>query len=273
MRGIGFGEDSTPIRSSVWTIRLALFSLALLLLTIIFHRIFGMSTLVALNLFTLAFVGCGLVCLVGLFALVRIWQRGWRGASNAVTGMVLALLMLAWPVGAILSVPDLPAINDVTTDVANPPVFRFMAEKRPRGANPIDYPREFAELQSPAYKDLRAIAINRPPQEAMDLTRQALQRMRIVIGGETPVGELGPGWGQIEGVDRTLVLGFYDDVVVRVQEVRGGSKIDIRSASRFGRHDFGANAARIRAIQTEIIARVEATVPASQRRSRRGQTN
>ena len=68
--------------------------------------------------------------------------------------------------------------------------------------------------------------------------------------------------GQLEAIDRTLVLGFYDDVAVRVRGVRGGSAVDIRSASRFGKSDFGANATRVRALRAEIVARVEASVPA-----------
>ncbi len=37
-----------------------------------------------------------------------------------------------------------------------------------------------------------------------------------------------------------------DDVVVRIQPDRVGSLLDVRSASRFGSHDFGTNARRIR---------------------------
>ena len=261
-------DDNRAIQSSVWAIRIALFSAALVLLTILFHRLFGMSTAVALNLFALAFIGCGCVLAFGLFALVRIWQRGWPGGSNAVTGMVIAICLLAWPLGAMVKTGDYPVIYDVATDVANPPQFVFASAKRPPGAHNADYRPEFAEFQKRAYRDLRTMKIQRPPEEMMEIVRKALQRKGMILQGEVPYGARGQNLGQLEAVDRTLVLGFYDDVAVRVRADRNGSAIDIRSASRFGKTDFGANAARIRALRTEIVARVEASVPAGANRRR-----
>lgn len=265
VHGSALMDDNRAIQSSVWAIRIALFSAALVVLTILFHRLFGMSTAVALNLFALAFIGCGFVLLFGLFALVRIWQRGWPGGSNAVTGMVIALLLLAWPIGALVKAGDYPRINDVVTDVADPPQFVFAAVKRPPGAHDVAYPDEFAELQKEAYPDLRTLRVQRQPEEVMELVRKALQRLRMVVQGEVPYGSRGQNYGQLEAVDRTLVLGFFDDVAVRIRAERGGSAIDIRSASRFGESDFGANAERIRALRTEIVARVEASIPAGAR--------
>lgn len=258
------------IRSSVWAIRIALFCAALLVLTLIFHRIFGMGTAVALNLFLLTVAGSVLVVLIGLFALVRIWQRGWRGGSNATTAIVIALAILAWPVVIYVSAKDVPPINDVSTDTANPPKFIAIAGKRPKGANPIDYPgATFAEQQTKAYGRISPLIVNRPAKDVLELVEQALRRMRMTVIGDTPLDAAGPGWGQVDAVDRTLVLGFYDDVVVRVTRVQQGSLVDIRSASRFGKSDFGRNVQRIRDIKAAIIARVEATVPSGSKRQRR----
>lgn len=265
----GMNEDQRAIASSVWAIRIALFCAALVLLTIIFHRIFGMATAVALNLFALSFAGCVLVLVVGLFALTRIWQYGWLGGSNATTAMVVALAILAWPGFVYVAYGDAAAINDITTDTENPPQFISIAGKRQKGANPTDYPgASFAEIQNKAYGRLRPLTVNRPAKETLELVEQALRRMRMQIVGETPLDTRGVGWGQVDAVDRTLVLGFYDDVVVRVTRVQRGSLIDIRSASRFGVSDLGRNAERIRQIKAEIIARIEATVPAVRNRQR-----
>ena len=54
--------------------------------------------------------------------------------------------------------------------------------------------------------------------------------------------------GRIEAVARTPILGFRDDVVVRVRSDPDGARIDIRSTSRYGRHDFGTNASRVVAL-------------------------
>jgi uncharacterized protein (DUF1499 family) len=58
--------------------------------------------------------------------------------------------------------------------------------------------------------------------------------------------------GHIEAIARTPIMGFRDDVVVRIRPTREGAKIDIRSASRFGSSDFGTNAARVLALIDDI---------------------
>jgi len=53
--------------------------------------------------------------------------------------------------------------------------------------------------------------------------------------------------GRLEATDTTRWFGFKDDIVVRVRaEPSGGSRVDVRSVSRVGDSDVGANAARIR---------------------------
>ena len=53
--------------------------------------------------------------------------------------------------------------------------------------------------------------------------------------------------GVIEAVDSTRIMAFKDDVVIRLQAAGEGTRIDLRSVSRVGRSDLGANAERIRA--------------------------
>ena len=57
---------------------------------------------------------------------------------------------------------------------------------------------------------------------------------------------------RIEAVARTPILGFRDDVVVRIRPDPDGARIDIRSTSRYGRHDFGTNAARVASLSEAI---------------------
>jgi uncharacterized protein (DUF1499 family) len=51
--------------------------------------------------------------------------------------------------------------------------------------------------------------------------------------------------GIVEATATTFWFGFKDDVVVRIRETQQGSKLDLRSVSRVGQSDIGANAARI----------------------------
>ncbi len=62
--------------------------------------------------------------------------------------------------------------------------------------------------------------------------------------------------GHIEAVDRTLFFGFTDDIAIRVTGSAKSAKVDIRSSSRFGQHDLGRNAERIRRFETEVKARL-----------------
>ena len=61
-----------------------------------------------------------------------------------------------------------------------------------------------------------------------------------------------PADGRLEGIDTTLLCGFKDDMVVRIQEVLQGTRVDVRSKSRVGRSDLGVNAGRIRTFLTQL---------------------
>jgi hypothetical protein len=47
-------------------------------------------------------------------------------------------------------------------------------------------------------------------------------------------------------------MGFRDDIAIRIRQTGQGSRVDVRSASRYGRHDFGTNAARVRALLADV---------------------
>jgi uncharacterized protein (DUF1499 family) len=63
-----------------------------------------------------------------------------------------------------------------------------------------------------------------------------------------------PAGGRIEATDTTFWFGFKDDVVVRVTPQPTGSRVDVRSLSRVGAGDLGANAGRVRALLAAVKA-------------------
>jgi hypothetical protein len=81
-----------------------------------------------------------------------------------------------------------------------------------------------------------------------------------VVDARPPQGTA-PRDGLIEAIARTPILGFRDDVAVRVRPTQEGSRIDIRSASRYGRHDLGTNAQRVRALIEDIDTVLATPVP------------
>jgi uncharacterized protein (DUF1499 family) len=61
-----------------------------------------------------------------------------------------------------------------------------------------------------------------------------------------------PDEGRIEATATTFWFGFKDDVVIRLRPEAGGTRVDVRSESRVGGSDVGANAARIRAYSAKL---------------------
>ncbi len=251
---------------SRWTVRLALFSAAMTAVAVVSHRIFGMPTPVALNIVAAALALSGVTLLVGIVALQRIWRRGIGGGVATMFGMLVAGGLILWPLAFWPVARSLPRINDVTTDTQSPPQFIALAKARPAWANSAEYPGAVAATaQASAYPDLRSFQIDRPVEEAYELVLAALNSKTMKfkpVSEDPPKGRYGqPGW--IEVVDRTLVLGFTDDVVIRVDGDTKTSRIDVRSASRYGSHDLGRNAQRVRRILKEVQAQFEATMPSA----------
>ena len=155
----------------------------------------------------------------------------------------------------------LPRINDVTTDVAAPPHFVTLAKLRTGEANPAAYPgRRFAQEQQKAYPDLRTFVVDRGVEEAFELVEEVVRKLKWkVAAAEPPTGKPAKG-GLLEATDQTLVVGFTDDIIVRVEGNATRSRIDVRSASRYGHADLGQNATRVRRFLAELQSRVDGTV-------------
>jgi len=249
-------------RLARWSGRLALFFAGLTVTGVGLHRLASFPTPVAINLFALSAIGLALAALLGLLSLFGIWRKGYAGAGTAFLGIFLPLLILAWPLTFLPALFKLPRINDVTTDWASAPRFEALAPQHTAGAKPAAYPGEpVAALQQAGYPDLRGISMDRPTEEAFELVEEAVRKLRWrVVASEAPTPKTGRP-GTIEATDQTLVLGFPDDIAIRVTGNNLRSRIDIRSASRYGEFDFGQNATRIRRFYGEVQAQLDATLP------------
>ena len=257
-------DDASTYRVAAgvrWASRIATFSACLLLVAILLHRFNGLSTPVALNVFAASFAGAVAALLFAAWAMVRIWRKGEGGALRAAIAIVISVCMLAWPVGYLSLHWRLPQISDVTTDTASPPRFNALAA-RPKGANPSAYGGEkVSQAQLQAYPDLHTFVLERPVEEAFELVEEAARKLRWkVVAAEPPVARPTKA-GILEATDQTLVIGFLDDIVVRVEGSANRSRVDVRSASRYGQFDFGQNATRVRRFLIELQARVDASSP------------
>ncbi len=232
------------------------FCASLLLLTIVLHRFFELSTPATVNLIAVAFIGGGLAFILSVFSLFRIWSTGYEGGAQAAMGILIGAVMFSVPLWYLPKLMALPQINDVTTDLKTPPRFSKVTQLRPAGSNSTIYPgRHFADKQQRAYEDIEPFTLKRSYDVAFEIVREAAQRLGWEVVSLRPPKRPGrPGY--LEAVDKTLVFGFKDDVAVRVVGDNRSSRIDVRSASRYGRHDLGRNAERIRklfaAIKTDL---------------------
>jgi uncharacterized protein (DUF1499 family) len=258
--------------SARWSSRIALFSASLLLAGLGLHRLGALPTPVAINLFAVGYAGGALALLVGLVALGKIWRNGFAGAGSAAIGILLPLLAAAGPVGYLAASVGLPRINDVTTDWTRPPRFSALAKRSP-DANSSAYPgQRFADLQAKTYADLRTLVLDRSAEEAFELVEEVVRRMRWRVAAVTPpAGRAAGKTATLEATDHTLIVGFPDDIVVRIEGNATRAAIDVRSASRYGAFDFGQNASRLRRFLAELATRAEATGPTeiAKRRARR----
>ena len=231
---------------------LSVYCFALLVFVVILHRFLDLPSDATINLLALAFLGGGIGFILAVFSLVRIWNNGDAGAGQAAIGAVVGALMFAIPAWYLPSLVTLPQINDVTTDTRNPPDFTKARILRPVAANPATYPRtRFARLQREAYPDIGPLIIERSSGKTYQIVTEAVNKLGWkIVRSRPPQGR--SRVGIIEAVDRTLLLGFKDDIVIRISGDDEGARIDVRSASRYGSHDLGRNAKRIRRLFNEV---------------------
>ena len=153
-----------------------------------------------------------------------------RSAPVLAAALIVGAASAAVPLDYIRRVKTLPYINDITTDT----------ERLPQFSPPKAYESHFAELQQIGYPDLRPLELALPPQQAFARAAEIARRQGWEI---TALDERAR---TIEATVTTRWFGFKDDVVIRITPAGAGSRVDMRSKSRAGRSDAGANAHRIR---------------------------
>ncbi len=242
--------------------RIALFSASIVLIALVLHRFGSMETPLAIGLVLSAFAGAATAILLGIVAAVVIWRRGAVGAWSTAAGLAVSLAIFAWPASVAPFFLRMPHLNDITTDAEHPPEFAILARDRAPAANPVAYRADYAARQAQVFPQVQPMILDRPTDEVFDAAGEAARRLKWrIVAEEAP--EAGTSAGHIEAEDRTLILGFTDDVVVRVDGEGGQTRVDVRSLSRYGRYDFGRNAQRVKDFYAELHARLEASVPSA----------
>lgn len=245
-----------------WSRRLAVFSLIASIVSVIIVRFGFLDFKPALASFFGALACAGLSILVGFAAFAAIWQNGSRGMSRVLLAFLINAAILAYPAYLAYRFYTLPAIHDITTDPIDPPRFEALARLRAGdGANPAVYAGLYsAEQQRTAYPDVEPVNIDVPVQKAYEMALHLVNRHKwLVIDERAP--QLPQRIGRIEAVARTPIMGFREDIAIRVMPDGEGARVDLRSSSRYFEHDLGTNAARIIKFAEELNDAVDTAQP------------
>ncbi len=183
----------------------------------------------------------GAALLVSFVGAVLAVRRSVRDVAIAVLGILIGAVAYTLPARQQALARELPPIHDITTDTDDPPLFVAVLPLRADAPNPAEYDPSVTPQQREAYPDLRSVDLETAPAQTFERALAAIEAMGWELVDEEAAA------GRIEATATTFWFGFEDDVVVRIRPADGGSRVDVRSVSRVGRGDVGANARRIRA--------------------------
>jgi uncharacterized protein (DUF1499 family) len=186
--------------------------------------------------------GLGLIiaCLGLVVALVLLCLPAMRAQRRL---LVVALLLFAAP--ALLAArifseaSGLPVIHDISTDLTDPPVYLVTPTLRNDGENSLDIDPVVLAAQADAYPEIAPLYLDATVPQVFALVVALMEASDWKITRSAPLDR------EIEAVATTFWFGFRDDVIVRLRSDGTRTQVDMRSSSRVGRSDIGANARRI----------------------------
>lgn len=206
------------------------------------HRFLGLDVALTLGVFRYGFYGAVAAAALGLGTLLptRPGERR-RGFVAAVLAVAVGVAAAWVPLDWFLRAQHLPELNDVSTDIANPPPLVVTAQLRRGATTAAGHPGAAAGVaQRSAYPDIVPVVLPVAPVEAF----KRVDKVATSLGWD--IVARAPAEGRLEAVATSPWFGFADDIVVRIRPDGSGSRIDVRSKSRDVESDLGDNAVRIR---------------------------
>ena len=229
---------------SKWLKRLAIVSVLVFPLAVIAARTGLINLKIAMLSVAIGLLIALLVFLVSMFMSLKYKNSNPLSAKTARNAMLLCLIPIIGIGSVMVSGRDVPQIHNISTDVSDPPQFYKIKEIRTDQDNPLEYDSAIlAEVQQAAYPNVKTLLVNTNRNEALDRAARAAEKLGWDIVNNN--SEL----AIIEASSTSRLWGFVDDIVIRVRgnQADNQTAIDLRSVSRVGRSDMGANAKRIEA--------------------------
>jgi hypothetical protein len=203
-----------------------------------------------------------------LLGLLYLWRRKRKGEPRGTKlwlGTLIGGTYVCWMLYILMGAISVPAIHDISTDLADPPQFAVLQERADnldnipgaedsdmRGLNPK---QRWVLLHQKEYGDIRSVRINQPVNEVMSKASRLAKSRGWDIAADLPAE------GRLEATATSAMFQFKDDVALRVRptEDRLGSIVDMRSVSRVGQSDLGVNAKRVRQFLADLSGTVTTT--------------
>ena len=251
--------QSEPVSAlATWARNLAVFSVVAVVVSIIVVRFGFLEIKPAMATFFGGLAVAGLSILLAIAAFASIWQNGSRGMGRILLALLIDAMVLAYPAYLGLQYRKLPKIHDITTDPIDPPRFEALARLRTGdGANSAVYAGLYsAEQQRIAYPDIETVELELPAQRAYEVTLAVVHKRKWKVVDERPPQLRREG--RIEAIAQTPIMGFREDVAIRVKADGEDSRVDIRSSSRYFESDLGSNAKRVTQLIEDINTAAEA---------------
>lgn len=245
------------LKTAHWSRRIASFSAILFITACIGHRYGFMETAGLLPVFGVVAGLAALALLLALYAFSRLWRFGDLGGGDILRGILVSVLVLTPFAVAGYKFATLPMLTDISTDVEDPPMLKLAASMRTPEMNVLgSYTSEAGKVQLDAYPQVTGRRYDLP----FELTQKAVDKVLKERGWRILVRKFSDDDVELtlEGRARTFVLRLPVDFAVRLTDEDTTTYVDMRSASRFGEHDFGDNAARISAFLADVDTEVTA---------------
>jgi uncharacterized protein (DUF1499 family) len=221
---------------SVIGYRLELFSVVFSLLTLTKYATY--ASLIALVLSLIAFGST-----LGNYKFLSI--------LNIIFNIIINIILVTTIYNSITALKSNPVINDISTNYDDVLQFK-MYKKHNLHTDEHILLQEYGGFKKPSSSIVPLQINNKTLLEVFEASQNVLNNMGLRITYSN-LEE-----GIIEGVARSFWYGFKDDIIIRIERlISDDIKVDIRSASRIGKSDFGVNSIRIRGILKKISSNLE----------------
>jgi hypothetical protein len=260
----GSPHETMPIRLreghsrlAGWSAYLAALSIPVLIVAAIGHRARMLDAVPTYGVLALGFSLAALAVIAAVAAFAAIWRDGRKGAGPAARGLVIGLAVLAMPAVGAWKVVTYPRLNDISTDLIDPPALSFAVLDRGPSDEPVGaLGEDDMAVHLDAYPDIVSrhypVSTARVYQEAKAIVDS---RGWQLLSAREPSEE--DETGMIEAVAVTTIFAFRQDVAVRILADGDGSLVDMRSAARNAAHDLGADAERVRRFFADLDLRLQ----------------